>query len=43
VYQSTSPNPYEPVEDWEVKENTNINVLEEIKDNYLRSFEYAKA
>jgi hypothetical protein len=33
-YQSTSPNYYEPVEDWEVEENTNIDVFEEIK-NYL--------
>jgi len=41
-YQSTSPNYYEPVEDWEVEENTNIDVFEEIK-NYLWSFEYAEA
>jgi hypothetical protein len=34
VYQSTFPNYYEPAEDWEVEENTNINVFEEIKDNY---------
>jgi hypothetical protein len=33
-------NYYEPVEDWEVEENTNINVFEEIEENYLRSFEY---
>jgi hypothetical protein len=26
-----------------VEENTNIDVLEEIEENYLRSFEYAKA
>jgi hypothetical protein len=31
------------VEDWEVEENTNIDVLEETEENYLRSFEYAKA
>jgi hypothetical protein len=31
------------VEDLEVKENTNINVLEEIKENYLRPSAYAKA
>ncbi len=43
VYQSTSPNNYEPMEDWEVEENTIINVLEEIKGNYLQSFKYAKA
>jgi hypothetical protein len=26
-----------------VEENTNINVFEEIEENYLRPFEYAKA
>jgi len=26
-----------------MEENTNIDVLEENKENYLRSFEYAKA
>jgi hypothetical protein len=31
------------VEDWEVEENTNIDVLEETKENYLISFKYAKA
>jgi hypothetical protein len=31
------------MEDWEVEENTNIDVFEEIKKNYLKSFEYAKA
>jgi hypothetical protein len=31
------------MENWKVEENTNINVLEEIEDNYLQSFEYAKA
>jgi hypothetical protein len=31
------------MEDWEVEENTNINVLEEIEENHLRPFEYAKA
>ncbi len=40
MFQSTSPNYYEPVEDWEVENNTNIDVLEY---NYLRSFKYAKA
>jgi hypothetical protein len=29
VSQFASPNYYELVEDWEVEENTNINVLEE--------------
>jgi hypothetical protein len=31
------------MEDWEVEENTNIDVLEKTKENYLRSFEYAEA
>jgi hypothetical protein len=31
VYQFTSLDYYEPVEDWEVEENTNINVVEEIE------------
>jgi hypothetical protein len=35
VYQSTFINSYELVEDWEVEENTNIDVLEKIKENYL--------
>jgi hypothetical protein len=35
VYQFASPNYYEHVEDWEVEENTNIDVLEETKENYL--------
>jgi hypothetical protein len=34
VYQFTSLVYYELVEDWEVEENTNIDVLEEIKENY---------
>jgi hypothetical protein len=38
VYQYAFPNYYEVVE-----ENTNINVVEEIEENYLRSFEYAEA
>jgi hypothetical protein len=38
-----SPDYYEVVEDWEVGKNTNINVLEEAKEKYLRPFEYAKA
>jgi hypothetical protein len=36
VYQYAFPNYYELVEDWEVEENANINVIEEIKENYLR-------
>jgi hypothetical protein len=31
------------VEDWEVEENTNIDVVEDTKENYLWSLEYAKA
>jgi hypothetical protein len=43
VYQSASLNYYEPMEDWEVEENTNIDVVEEIEDNHLRSSKYVKA
>jgi hypothetical protein len=43
VYQSAFLNYYEPTESWEVEENTNIDVLEETKKNYLWSCEYAKA
>jgi len=43
VYQSTSPNYYELVEDQEVEENTNINVLEETLKNYLKSSKYVEA
>jgi hypothetical protein len=32
VYQSTSSSYYELVEDWEVEENTNIDVIEETKE-----------
>jgi hypothetical protein len=31
------------MEDWEVEEKTNINVLEEIEEKYLRPFEYVEA
>jgi hypothetical protein len=31
------------LENWEVEENTNINVFEEIETIYLRSSEYANA
>jgi hypothetical protein len=41
VYQFTSPNYYEPMENWEVEENTNIDVVEKIEENYIQSFEYA--
>jgi len=34
---------YELVEDWEVEKNTNINVLKENKEKYLRPFEYVEA
>jgi len=30
MYQSASPNYYEPMEDWEVEKNNNIDVLKEI-------------
>jgi hypothetical protein len=35
MYQFASPDYYEPIEDWEVQENTNIDVFEETKENYL--------
>jgi hypothetical protein len=38
VYQFVSLDYYEQVEDWEVEENINIDVVEEIEKNYLRSF-----
>jgi hypothetical protein len=31
------------VEHWEVDENTNVDVFEETKENYPRSYEYVKA
>ncbi len=34
---------YEPMEHWEVDENTNVDVFEEIEENYPRLFKYAKA
>ncbi len=43
MYQSTSPYYYELVEHWEVDENTNVDVFEEIEENNQTSFEYAKA
>ncbi len=43
VYQSASPYYYEPMEHWEVDENTNVDVFEETEGNYLRSSKYAKA
>jgi hypothetical protein len=35
MYQFASLDYYEPVEDWEVEENTTINVLEKSEENYL--------
>jgi len=43
VYQFTFPYYYEPMENSEVEENTNIDVLEETKENYLSSFVYVDA
>ncbi len=43
MYQYASLDYYELVEDWEVEENTNINVLEETEENYLRPFKYVEA
>jgi hypothetical protein len=43
VYQSASQDYYEPMGDWEVEENTNINVLKETKENYPRPYKYAEA
>ncbi len=43
MYQSASPDYYEPVEHWEVDENTNVDVFEEIKENYPRSSKFAEA
>jgi hypothetical protein len=42
VYQFAFPNYYKPVENWEVDENTNVDVFEEAKEYYPRS-EYVKA
>ncbi len=43
VYQSAFVDCYESVEHWEVDENTNVDVFEETKENYLGSSQYAKA
>jgi hypothetical protein len=43
VYYSASLDYYELVEDWEVEKNTNIDVVEETEENYLKSFEYVEA
>ncbi len=43
MYQSTSLDYYEPMEVWEVEENTNIYVLKEIEENYLQSSKYVEA
>jgi hypothetical protein len=34
MYQFSSPNYYELMEDWEVDENTNVDMFEEIEENY---------
>jgi hypothetical protein len=34
---------YEPMEHWEVDENTNVDVFEEIEENHPRLFKYAEA
>jgi hypothetical protein len=43
VYQFAYLDYYELVEQWEVDENTNVDVFKETEENYPRSFEYAKA
>jgi hypothetical protein len=43
MYQFAYPNYYETMEHWEVDETTNIDVFADIKENYPRSSEYAKA
>jgi hypothetical protein len=43
VYQFAVPNYYEPMEDEEVVENTNINVIEETEEKYQRPYEYVEA
>ncbi len=43
VYQYASPDYYEPVEHWEVDENTNVDVFEKIEKNYPLSSKYAEA
>jgi hypothetical protein len=39
VYQFAISNYYEPVEHWEVDENTNVDVFDETEENYLKSSE----
>jgi hypothetical protein len=34
MYRFASPDYYEPMEHWEVDENTNVDVFEETKENY---------
>jgi len=43
MYQHAFLDYYEPMEDWEVEENTNIDVVQEIEENYLRSSKYVEA
>jgi hypothetical protein len=43
VYQFTSLVPRDPMEHWEVDENTNVDVFQETKENNPRPSKYAKA
>jgi hypothetical protein len=43
VYQFAFPNYNELVENWEVEKNTNIDVIEEIEENYLQPSKYVEA
>jgi len=43
MYQFSFPYYYEPVEDWEVDKNTNVDVFAKIEENYPQSSKYAKA
>jgi hypothetical protein len=43
VYQFAFLDYYEPMENWEVNENTNVDVFEKINEIYSKSSEYAKA
>ncbi len=43
MYQYAFPDYYELVEHWEVDENTNVDVFEEIEENYRRSSKYVEA
>jgi hypothetical protein len=43
VYQFTFLIHHEPMEHWEVDENTNVDVFQETKENNPRPSKYAKA